>query len=195
MSDKNYTQPIVDTDIWFFLIQSGFEKRLIERYGFIFVSDIVEKEILKWKNNKGRSKEIALKFLDYKEMSKVKVLYQHSFTKLEQDIINHQLADYGLQNISTMEKNKGEFVSFFYALHLSLQIFKTNDRHFRNEVEKIIQNKIRITNWEELLDKYSMSIKEKAEAIKVTHYKQKKMQSEKLKNQDPRWDALKALVG
>lgn len=195
MSDKNVTQPIVDTDIWVFLIQSGFDQRLIQRYGFIFVSDTVEQEILKWKRNHGESQSIALKFEDYKEAGKIRVIDYESFDELEQSIINHQLEDYGLQHVGIIEKNKGEFVSLLYALHKELKIFKTNDRNFVNEIEQSIQQQITITNWDTLLDKYSSSIKEKAEARRVTYNKQNKMKEQKIQNTDPRWDALKALVG
>lgn len=195
MSDKNVTQPIVDTDIWVFLIQSGFDQRLIQRYGFIFVSDTVEQEILKWKRNHGESQSIALKFEDYKEAGKIRVIDYESFDELEQSIINHQLEDYGLRHVGIIEKNKGEFVSLLYALHKELKIFKTNDRNFVNEIEQSIQQQITITNWDTLLDKYSSSIKEKAEARRVTKNRQNKMKEQKIQNRDPRWDALKALVG
>lgn len=195
MSDKNVTQPIVDTDIWVFLIQSGFDQRLIQGYGFIFVSDTVEQEILKWKRNHGESQSIALKFEDYKEAGKIRVINYESFDELEQSIINHQLEDYGLRHVGIIEKNKGEFVSLLYALHKELKIFKTNDRNFVNEIEQSIQQQITITNWDTLLDKYSSSIKEKAEARRVTKNRQNKMKEQKIQNRDPRWDALKALVG
>lgn len=195
MSDMSYTQPIIDTDIWVFLIQSGFDQRLLQRYGFIFVSDTVEEEILKWNRNHGDSKSIAVKFEEYKEAAKIRVIDYDSFDTLDQAVINHQLEDYGLQHAGVIEKNKGEFVSLLYALHKELKIFKTNDRNFLNEIEKSIHQKIRITNWDELLDKYSTSIKEKAEARRVTENKQKKMKEQTIQNRDPRWDALKALVG
>lgn len=195
MSEVHYTQPIINTDIWVFLIQSGFDQRLIQRYGFIFVSDTVEQEILKWKRNHGESQSIALKFEDYKEAAKIRVIDYDSFDSLEQSIINHQLKDYGLQHVGIIEKNKGEFVSLLYALHKELKIFKTNDRNFLNEIEKSIHQQITITNWDALLDKYSSSIKEKAEARRVTENRQNKMKEQKIQNRDPRWDALKALVG
>lgn len=195
MSDMSYTQPIIDTDIWVFLIQSGFDQRLLERYGFIFVSDTVEKEILKWNRNHGESKSIAAKFEEYKEAAKIRVIDYESFDALDQAIINHQLEEYGLQHVGIVEKNKGEFVSLLYALHKELKVFKTNDRNFLEEIEKSIQEQIRITNWDELLDKYSTSIKEKAEARRVTENKQNKMKEQTIQNRDPRWDALKAWVG
>lgn len=195
MSDMSYTQPIIDTDIWVFLIQSGFDQRLLQRYGFIFVSDTVEQEILKWNRNHGDSRSIAVKFKEYKEVAKIRVIDYDSFDALDQAVINHQLEDYGLQHAGIIEKNKGEFVSLLYALHKELKVFKTNDRNFLNEIEKTIHQKIRITNWDELLDKYSTSIKEKAEARRVTENKQVKMKQQNTQSKDPRWDALKALVG
>src|SRR5699024_7397591 len=104
------------------------------RYGFIFVSDTVEDEILKWKRNHGESQSIAVKFEDYKEADKIRVIDYESFDELEQSIINHQLEDYGLRHVGIIEKNKCEFVSLLYALHKELKIFKTNDRNFLNEI-------------------------------------------------------------
>lgn len=195
MPNDDYAQPIVDTDIWVFLIQSGYEKRLIKHYGFLFVSDIVEQEILKWNRNQGNSKAIALKFEDYRSDEKIRVIQIDSFDDFEQKVINHQLQDYGLQHVGVMEKNKGEFVSLIYALHKNLKRFKTNDRNFLTEIEEAVKKEITITNWNDLLDKYSSNPKEKSEAIKVTQNRQVKMKEQNKTNMDPRWDALKALVG
>jgi len=98
MSDMSYTQPIFDTDIWVFLIHSGFDQRLMQRYGFLIVSDVVEKDILKWNRNSGDSKAIAVKYDKYKQEDKIHVIEYDSFDALEQAVINHQLEDYGLQH-------------------------------------------------------------------------------------------------
>lgn len=197
MSRTSVMIPILDTDIWVFLIQSGFEKRLLKRYGYIFVSDVVEQEILKWERNNGQSKSIAEKYKSYKSEEKIRVINFDSFSDQDQLLINHQLNDYGLRNVEVIEKNKGEFVSMIYALYKSLKTFKTNDRNFVKEIDCSIQEKLNIINWDQLLDKYSNSIKEKAEAKKVTENKQNKMKLENTKNinSDPRWDVLKSLVG
>lgn len=197
MYNTSTSIPIVDTDIWVFLIQSGFEKRVIKRYGHILISDVVEREILKWDRNQGDSKSIAEKFKFYKQNQQIKVITFDSFSDEDQSLINHQLTDYGLKHVGVIEKNKGEFVSMLYALYSALKIFKTNDRNFVKEIDDSIHEKIKITNWDELLDKYSISIKEKAEARRVTEIKQTKMQKERPSSitTDPRLEVLRSLVG
>ena len=44
MTNKGMTSPIVDTDIWVYLILSGYYERIIAYYGYLQFSDVVEKK-------------------------------------------------------------------------------------------------------------------------------------------------------
>lgn len=103
---NNINAPIVDTDIWVFLIMSGFYKRLIKYYGFLQFSDVVEKEIMRWSSNKEELKEIASTFKKLKDEHKIKVILFDDFENLEQKSINHQLNEYGLREVRIIEKTK-----------------------------------------------------------------------------------------
>ncbi|MGX5791737.1 hypothetical protein ACWKSJ_11990 [Staphylococcus equorum] len=195
MRHNNITTPIVDTDIWVFLVMSGYYKRLIKYYGYLQFSDVVEKEIMRWGKSSDKSKEIAMNFQKLKEAGKLKVILFENFEILEQKSINHQLNEYGLKAVCIQEKNKGEFTSLLYALHKGIEKFKTNDRKFVSEISEDNYEDINIINWDEILDKYSVNPKEKFETSKLITSKEIKMsnnkQEYKKQNQDPRWDKLK----
>lgn len=107
MMPKNSVEvPIVDTDMWVYLILSGYDKRIIEYYGSIQFSDVVEKEIMHWMNNEGEYKRIATQFVILKNSKKLKILSINDFEKIEQCSINHQLNEYGLQETHISEKIK-----------------------------------------------------------------------------------------
>lgn len=199
MRHNNIATPIVDTDIWVFLVMSGYYKRLIKYYGYLQFSDVVEKEIMRWGKSSDKSKEIAMNFQTLKEAGKLKVILFENFEILEQKSINHQLNEYGLKAVFIQEKNKGEFTSLLYALHKGIEKFKTNDRKFVSEISEDNYEDINIINWEEILDKYSVNPKEKFEISKLITSKEIKMnnnkQEYKKQNQDPRWDKLKLLIG
>ncbi|MEB7998456.1 hypothetical protein [Staphylococcus saprophyticus] len=196
---NNINAPIVDTDIWVFLIMSGFYKRLIEYYGFLQFSDVVEKEIMRWSSNKEELKEIALTFKKLKDEHKIKVILFDDFENLEQKSINHQLNEYGLREVRIIEKNKGEFTSLLYALHKGIGKFKTNDRKFVTEISEDNYDDITIINWDEMLSKYCVSFKEKIEVQKLIANKETKMKKQRetyqKEQRDPRWDKLEKLVG
>lgn len=189
-------RPILDTDIWVFLVMTSLYKKVIRSYGYFYTSDTVNNEILKWNENKGDFKNIATIFEDLKAQSKVRVISIDDFSELEKNIINHQLANYGLKHISISEKNKGEFVSFLYALQLGIKRFKTNDHNFADEIGIKNFPEITLVDWDSLLDKYVVSVKEKGEFMKVVATKEKKMknQKEQHRNRDPRWDILKQFL-
>lgn len=200
MMPKNSVEvPIVDTDMWVYLILSGYDKRILEYYGSIQFSDVVEKEIMHWMNNEGEYKRIATQFVILKNSKKLKILSINDFEKIEQFSINHQLNEYGLQETHISEKNKGEFTSLLYALHKGIKRFKTNDRKFASELDEQIQQEITIVNWDDILENYSKSLKEKSEIQKIVTNKQTKMKKQKedyqKQNCDVRWEKLKSLVG
>lgn len=188
-------KPIVDTDIWVFLVSSGYYKRLIKYYQHLNFSDVVEKEIMKWERNQGTSSKIATIFLEMKRSDKVKIISFEDFDATDRLSIQHQLSEYGLKSIKIAEKNKGEFVSMLYALHKDISRMKTNDRHFTLEIGDKITQQLTIVNWDDILDNYSTTIEEKTEARKVVQYDQEKMKKEKPQQQDPRWDKLRGLLG
>lgn len=199
MSNLNINPPIVDTDVWVFLTMSGFYKRLIDYYGYLQFSDVVEKEIMRWQSNEGNSKDIALNFQNLKKKNKVRIIIFDDFEKNEQQSINHQLNEYGLKEVRIREKNKGEFTSLLYALHKGIQRFKTNDRKFVTEIGETMQDDITIINWDEIIEKYSVSLKEKNEIRKLIKIKEIEMNKQKKlhqkQSQDPRWEKLKLLMG
>lgn len=185
-------QPIVDTDIWVFLVLSGFYKRLIKYYGRLNFSDTVEQEIMKWQGNIGNSRQVAAAFKEMKAADKVAVIHFEDFTYREQLAIQHQLSEYGLKHVKTAEKNKGEFVTYLYALNKGIKRMKTNDRGFAATVGP--QSQLTLVNWEDILDNYSNSPKEKTEARKVVMHKEEKMKKESPAQQDPRWEKLRGLL-
>lgn len=199
LNNNNIEVPIVDTDIWVFLVMSGYYKRLIKYYGYLQFSDVVEKEIMRWKKSSDDSKEIAMNFQTLKYEGKLKVILFENFDILEQKSINHQLNEYGLKAVNIQEKNKGEFTSLLYALYKGIEKFKTNDRKFVSEISEDNYEYINIINWDKILDKYSVNPKEKFETRKLITNKEIKMnnnkQEYKKQNQDPRWDKLKLLIG
>lgn len=199
LNNNNIEVPIVDTDIWVFLVMSGYYKRLIKYYGYLQFSDVVEKEIMRWEKSSDDSKEIAMNFQTLKYEGKLKVILFENFDILEQKSINHQLNEYGLKAVNIQEKNKGEFTSLLYALHKGIEKFKTNDRKFVSEISEDNYEYINIINWDKILDKYSVNPKEKFETRKLITNKEIKMnnnkQEYKKQNQDPRWDKLKLLIG
>lgn len=100
LNNNNIEVPIVDTDIWVFLVMSGYYKRLIKYYGYLQFSDVVEKEIMRWKKSSDDSKEIAMNFQTLKYEGKLKVILFENFDILEQKSINHQLNEYGLKAVN-----------------------------------------------------------------------------------------------
>lgn len=67
MNNKVITPPIVDTDIWVYLVLSDYHKRIIKYYGYLQFSDVVEKEIMNWQKNKQEFSKVASIFQDLKE--------------------------------------------------------------------------------------------------------------------------------
>ncbi|MGX0125489.1 hypothetical protein [Staphylococcus hominis] len=199
MKHNVITPPIVDTDIWVYLILSGYYKRIIEYYGYLQFSDVVEREIMNWQKNKQEFSEIAHKFSELKAKGNVKIIQFDSFDSLDQASINHTLSEFGLKEVGILEKNKGEFTSLLYALHKDIHRFKTNDRKFKVEVEDFIGEDCTFVNWTNILDNYSKSFNEKIQSKKLVDSKQLKMKQQnetyKKEKQDPRWDKLKELMG
>ncbi|MEX3458839.1 hypothetical protein [Staphylococcus hominis] len=199
MKHNVITPPIVDTDIWVYLILSGYYKRIIEYYGYLQFSDVVEREIMNWQKNKQEFSEIAHKFSELKAKGNVKIIQFDSFDSLDQASINHTLSEFGLKEVGILEKNKGEFTSLLYALHKDIHRFKTNDRKFKVEVEDFIGEDFTFVNWTNILDNYSKSFNEKIQSKKLVDSKQLKMKQQnetyKKEKQDPRWDKLKELMG
>ena len=199
MKHNVITPPIVDTDIWVYLILSGYYKRIIEYYGYLQFSDVVEREIMNWQKNKQEFSEIAHKFSELKAKENVKIIQFDSFDSLDQASINHTLSEFGLKEVGILEKNKGEFTSLLYALHKDIHRFKTNDRKFKVEVEDFIDEDFTFVNWTNILDNYSKSFNEKIQSKKSVDSKQLKMKQQnetyKKEKQDPRWDKLKELMG
>lgn len=198
MKHNVITPPIVDTDIWVYLILSGYYKRIIEYYGYLQFSDVVEREIMNWQKNKQEFSEIAHKFSELKAKGNVKIIQFDSFDSLDQASINHTLSEFGLKEVGILEKNKGEFTSLLYALHKDIHRFKTNDRKFKVEVEDFIDEDFTFVNWTNILDNYSKSFNEKIQSKKLVDSKQLKMKQQnetyKKEKQDPRWDKLKELI-
>lgn len=199
MKHNVITPPIVDTDIWVYLILSGYYKRIIEYYGYLQFSDVVEREIMNWQKNTQEFSEIAHKFSELKAKGNVKIIQFDSFDRLDQASINHTLSEFGLKEVGILEKNKGEFTSLLYALHKDIHRFKTNDRKFKVEVEDFIGEDFTFVNWTNILDNYSKSFNEKIQSKKLVDSKQLKMKQQnetyKKEKQDPRWDKLKELMG
>lgn len=198
MKHNVITPPIVDTDIWVYLILSGYYKRIIEYYGYLQFSDVVEREIMNWQKNTQEFSEIAHKFSELKAKGNVKIIQFDSFDRLDQASINHTLSEFGLKEVGILEKNKGEFTSLLYALHKDIHRFKTNDRKFKVEVEDFIDEDFIFVNWTNILDNYSKSFNEKIQSKKLVDSKQLKMKQQnetyKKEKQDPRWDKLKELI-
>ena len=198
MKHNVITPPIVDTDIWVYLILSGYYKRIIEYHGYLQFSDVVEREIMNWQKNKQEFSEIANKFSELKAKGNVKIIQFDSFDSLDQASINHTLSEFGLKEVGILEKNKGEFTSLLYALHKDIHRFKTNDRKFKVEVEDFIDEDFTFVNWTNILDNYSKSFNEKIQTKKLVDSKQLKMKQQnetyKKEKQDPRWDKLKELI-
>jgi len=91
MTSLNLKPPILDTDIWVYLVLSGLENRVINYYGYLQFSDVVEKEILRWKKNEGESKNIALNFIDNKKSKKLRVIDFDEFETIEKLSINSSI--------------------------------------------------------------------------------------------------------
>lgn len=106
--------------------------------------------------------------------------------------------EYGLKEVNVVEKNKGEFASLLYALHKRITKFKTNDRNFKKEIGTEIQNEIMIINWEDVLEEFSKTTREKYELQQLLNKKEKIMKQQKIAykriKQDPRWEKLLMLV-
>lgn len=198
MNNKVTAPPIVDTDIWVYLVLSDYHKRIIKYYGYLQFSDVVEKEIMYWQKNKQEFSKVASIFQDLKAKNHVKIIRFEDFDELSQSTINHTLSEYNLKSVDVLEKNKGEFISLLYALYKDIHRFKTNDRKFKEEVQHSVDENFIFVNWAEVLDNYSTSFKEKIETQKRIDTKQQKMnkQNEEHKkgNQDPRWEKLKEFL-
>ncbi|UXR38044.1 hypothetical protein MUA41_00835 [Staphylococcus simulans] len=193
---SNYHKyPIVDTDIWVSLVFSKYYKRLIKKLGHLTFSDVVAREIKRWDKNQSDAKEISTKFTEMLEKQKISIITFEEFSYYQQMSINHQLQEYNLQNVNISERNKGEFVSLLYALHLDIKLFKTNDHKFAKALDEHTKTQIHIMHWEEILKEYSESFKERIYIEKLVNNKQEKMTKQKEKyQQDPRWDKLKKLL-
>lgn len=198
MDTKVLMPPIVDTDIWVYLTLSGYYKRIIDYYGYLQFSDVVEQEIMNWQKNSEEFSTIAKTFERLKMTQSVRVIYFENFDTFTQASINHTLSEYGLKEVGIIEKNKGEFTSLLYALHTDTHRFKTNDRKFKETIEGHIDETFTFVNWINILDNYSTNFKEKLETQKLVDRKQLKMKQQneahKHTKQDPRWDKLKQLI-
>ena len=113
MKHNVITPPIVDTDIWVYLILSGYYKRIIEYYGYLQFSDVVEREIMNWQKNKQEFSEIANKFSELKAKGNVKIIQFDSFDSLDQASINHTLSEFGLKEVGILEKTKANLQVYF----------------------------------------------------------------------------------
>lgn len=184
---------IVDTDIWVYLVLSNFYERVIRYHGKLYFSDVVEREIMKWQGNIGNSKKIAQMFEQLKKKNQLVVISIDDFGTLERMSIDHQLSEYGLKRVHIAEKNKGEFVSFLYAMHKDIHKMKTNDRKFVEEI-KGAHYEIEIEHWLDLLDVHANSPKEKQDAMNKVKMLEVKMKKEHPSNVDPRWEKLKKFV-
>lgn len=100
------TPPIVDTDIWVYLILSGYYERIIAYYGYLQFSDVVEKEILKWQSNTQEFSNVARVFKNLKDQHDVRVIHFDDFDALSQASINHTLSEYGLKTVDILKKTK-----------------------------------------------------------------------------------------
>lgn len=198
MHDNIMIPPIVDTDIWVYLVLSDYQKRIIDYYGYLQFSDVVEKEIMAWKKHTKEFSKIANLFQELKEKNYVRIIRFDDFDALSQATINHTLSEYNLKSVDILEKNKGEFTSLLYALYKDIQRFKTNDRKFKEEIQESLDEDFVMVNWNDILDKYSKSFKEKLETQRQVDAKQKKMNKQneehKQKQQDPRWEKLRRFV-
>lgn len=184
---------IVDTDIWVYLVLSDFYERIIKYHGKLYFSDVVENEIMKWHSNIGKSKEIAENFKQLKKKNQLVVIQFDTFETLERMSIEHQLSEYGLKTVNIAEKNKGEFVSYLYAIHKKIPHFKTNDKHFAHIIASN-SFKVEIQHWNELLDQHAISIKEKQDALNKVKSFEKKMVDEHHSKIDPRWEKLRGFI-
>ncbi|WP_414044948.1 hypothetical protein [Macrococcus equi] len=184
---------IVDTDIWVFLVLSNFYDRVIRYHGKLYFSDVVEREIMKWQGNIGNSKKIAQRFEHLKNKNQLVVISIEDFSTLERMSIDHQLSEYGLKTVQIAEKNKGEFVSFLYAMHKDIHKMKTNDRKFADEIKHTLYT-IEIEHWVDILEKHANSPKEKQDAMNKIKTLEDKMKKEHPSNVDPRWEKLRGFV-
>lgn len=150
---------------------------------------------MRWKSNDSKAQEVALHFDELRQHNQISIIDFQNFSVFEQMAINHQLEEYGLQRVNITEKNKGEFVSLLYALNLNVEIFKTNDHAFSDELDDTTKQLITIMHWDEILDQFSKTFKEKIEIEKLVRQKQENMKKQRQAyQQDPRWDKLKSLM-
>ena len=127
--------PICDTDIWIDAVLSNLDETLIMKYSKIVVADVVEKEIIRFRNDDS-FKVIAEKFLFYKQRDAIIVIEHSKIVKEDRRLLEKQLieCDYrfetGLADVPH-ERHKGEIVSAIYAVHFEIPFLKSNDSAFR----------------------------------------------------------------
>jgi len=147
--------PICDTDVWVKLCLGDILKELFSVHKKIVVSDVVESEILKWRNNPLFS-NIAAEFEKYKQSGYILVIY-HDLHIEDDDkrLLERTLFDLGFRSDfanKPPESDKGEFVSAIYANHFGIPFMKSDDHSFqeggmgRNEFPNLI-----IKNWNDTL--------------------------------------------
>lgn len=140
LNNNNIEVPIVDTDIWVFLVMSGYYKRLIKYYGYLQFSDVVEKEIMRWKKSSDDSKEIAMNFQTLKYEGKLKVILFENFDILEQKSINHQLNEYGLKAVNIQEKTRVNSQVCYMHYTKALRNLRQMTANLYQKLVKIITN-------------------------------------------------------
>lgn len=127
--------PICDTDIWVDAVLSKLDEVLIGKYTKIVVADVVEKEILKFGENK-YFKVIAEKYETFRKAGKIIVIEHSDINKDDKRFLEKQLVECddrfrtGLSD-RPHEEHKGEIVSAIYAEYFECPFLKSNDRAFQ----------------------------------------------------------------
>lgn len=129
--NSNYEKyPICDTDIWVNSCLSNIVEDLFKVRMKILVSDIFEKEIEKWKKSRTHSK-VYEKFIQSKNQNRILVIsYNEDIDSEDKLILEHRLTELGFADYSSLEKNKGEYVSALYTECFSIPFMKSNDSEF-----------------------------------------------------------------
>ena len=128
--------PICDTDIWIDIILAEIDNLLFEKYGKIVFADVVEQEIMMFRNNP-TFQCIANKFMTYKEQDRIIVICHDRIDCIDKMLLEKQLKECNSQFKTGLkdyphEEHKGEIVSAIYAEYFVLPFLKSNDGAFRD---------------------------------------------------------------
>ncbi|EIL83088.1 hypothetical protein P8815_05315 [Bacillus altitudinis] len=184
--------PICDTNIWINLSLGDAVNHILNKHEIILFADVVEKEIMKFKNSQEFS-SIATNFAAYKNNGQCFVIdHQKHIDPEVCEIMELSLMNLGFEyGLKRLERDKGEYVSAIYADEFSIPFMKTDDGEFRkgnkgnNEFPEL-----EIKTWYDITEEYIDDFNERKRIRQKTETERRRLRISKEKYEESKKDNL-----